>query len=109
MATIFSENAQNFDANDIFVGDNIQMLKDAGLSYAGVPKEFGGAGANISDLCGMLRIIGAACGSTGLAFSMHTHQVAFPAWRWEHKQAEVVVPLLKRIANEKLILVSSGG
>ena len=42
---------------------------------------------------------------------MHTHQVAIPAWRWKHQPAAkaAVEPLLKRIAGERLQLLSSGG
>jgi alkylation response protein AidB-like acyl-CoA dehydrogenase len=40
---------------------------------------------------------------------MHTHQVAIPAWRWKHQKVAAVEPLLKRVANDKLILLSSGG
>jgi alkylation response protein AidB-like acyl-CoA dehydrogenase len=40
---------------------------------------------------------------------MHTHQVAIPAWRWTHQKIAAVEPLLKRIAAEKIILLSSGG
>jgi alkylation response protein AidB-like acyl-CoA dehydrogenase len=42
---------------------------------------------------------------------MHTHQVAIPAWRWSHQKAAapVLEPLLKRVANERIILLSSGG
>ena len=57
----------------------------------------------------MLRILGQHCGSTALAFSMHTHQVAIPAWRWKVQKAAPVEPLLKRIAAERIFLLSSGG
>jgi alkylation response protein AidB-like acyl-CoA dehydrogenase len=59
----------------------------------------------------MLRTLGYHCGSTGLAFSMHTHQVAVPAWRWKHQAPAkaAVEPLLKRIATERIMLLSSGG
>jgi alkylation response protein AidB-like acyl-CoA dehydrogenase len=42
---------------------------------------------------------------------MHTHQVAIPAWRWKHQPAAkaAVEPLLKRIASERIQLLSSGG
>jgi alkylation response protein AidB-like acyl-CoA dehydrogenase len=39
---------------------------------------------------------------------MHTHQVAILAWRWLHQKAPVE-PLLKRVAAERIILLSSGG
>jgi len=57
----------------------------------------------------MLRVLARACGSTALAFSMHTHQVAIPAWRWRHQKIAAVEPLLKRVAAERIILLSSGG
>ncbi len=56
----------------------------------------------------MLRTFAHYCGSTALALSMHTHQVAINVWRWRHQQAPVE-PLLRRIAAEELVLVSSGG
>ena len=40
---------------------------------------------------------------------MHTHQVAIPAWRWTHQKAAAVEPLLRRVAAERIQLVSSGG
>jgi alkylation response protein AidB-like acyl-CoA dehydrogenase len=39
---------------------------------------------------------------------MHCHLVAVPAWRWRHEQAPVE-GLLRRVVQEDLILISSGG
>lgn len=96
------------DESDVFVADNIARLKTTGLIAAGVPIELGGGGASYSDLCAVLRILGRYSSSTALAFSMHTHQVMIPTWRW-HNQKAPVDGLLKRIATEQLILLSSGG
>jgi alkylation response protein AidB-like acyl-CoA dehydrogenase len=65
----------------------------------------------VDELAAMLRTLAYHCGSTALAFSMHTHQVAIPAWRWTHQKAvaPILEPLLKRIVNEHIILLSSGG
>lgn len=109
LAPLFAARAGAHDDHDQFVGENYVALKEAGLVDAGVPVELGGGGAQLRELCEMLRIIAQSCGSTGLAFSMHTHQVAIPAWRWVEQKAMPVEPLLKRIATEKLILLSSGG
>ncbi len=94
---------------DKYVAENVALLKNSGLVEAGVPRELGGAGAEVDDLAAMLRTLAYHCGSTGLAFSMHTHQVAIPAWRWKHQNATAVEPLLKRIAVERILLLSSGG
>jgi alkylation response protein AidB-like acyl-CoA dehydrogenase len=84
-------------------------MKEAGLIHAGVPVELGGGGATVDELCAMLRELAHHCSSTALALSMHTHQVAIPAWRWRHQKATPVEPLLKRIASERIVLLTSGG
>ncbi|MFH1793809.1 MAG: acyl-CoA dehydrogenase family protein [Pseudomonadota bacterium] len=109
LAPDFGSRAAASDESDGFVADNYRALKASGLVEAAVPVEFGGRGAEIAELCDMLRTIAHGCGSTGLAFSMHTHQVAIPAWRWRSQKVAAVEPLLKRVAAEKLILLSSGG
>jgi indole-3-acetate monooxygenase len=105
----FAERAAEADENDRFVGENYKALKQAGLVAAGVPKELGGGGAEVAELADMLRELAHHCGSTALAFSMHTHQVAIPAWRWRHQKVTAVEPLLRRVAGEGLVLLSSGG
>ena len=109
LAPKLAERASEVDENDLFVAENYALLKEAGLIEAGVPQELGGSGAEILELAEMLRVLARACGSTALAFSMHTHQVAVPAWRWRHQKVAAVEPLLKRVAAERLILLSSGG
>ncbi|WP_458760657.1 acyl-CoA dehydrogenase family protein [Afipia sp. TerB] len=109
IAPVLAERASACDESDTFVAENYRLLKDTGLVAAGVPQELGGGGADVAELAEMLRIMAHACGSTALAFSMHTHQVAIPAWRWRHQKVTAVEPLLKRVAAEKLILLSSGG
>jgi alkylation response protein AidB-like acyl-CoA dehydrogenase len=109
LGPVFAERANSATDEDQFVADNYASLKAAGLVEAGVPAELGGGGADVDELAEMLRILSYHCGSTALAFSMHTHQVAIPAWRWKVQKATEVEPLLKRIAAERIIMVSSGG
>lgn len=100
--------AARHDAEDTFVFDAYARLKAEGFFKALVPVELGGPGASFTDICHVIRRLGAACGSTALAFSMHTHLVAVAAWRWR-VQGAPTEGLLKRVAAENLILVSSGG
>ena len=104
----FARRAAEVDETDTFVAENYEALKAAGLIEAGVPKELGGGGHDVDALAAMLRELAHHCSSTALAFSMHTHQVAIPAWRWLHQKAPVE-PLLKRVAAERIILLTSGG
>ena len=104
----FVKSEAEADRADLFVTDNFATLKSSGLIAAGVPTELGGGGASHADLCDVLRILGRYCSSTALAFSMHTHQVMIMTWKWHHQNAPVD-GLLKRIAKEQLVLLSSGG
>jgi alkylation response protein AidB-like acyl-CoA dehydrogenase len=96
------------DETDVFVADNIAKLRSNGFISAGVPIELGGGGASHADLCAVLQILGRYCSSTALAFSMHTHQVMVATWRWRNQSAPVD-GLLKRVATEQIVLLSSGG
>jgi alkylation response protein AidB-like acyl-CoA dehydrogenase len=104
----FAERAARADEGDLFVAENFVELKAQRLVAASVPKELGGGGASHAELADMLRQLGHYCGSTALAFSMHTHQVATAAWRGRHQSAPVD-GLLKRVAAENIVILSSGG
>ena len=109
LGSIFARRANETTDEDKFVEDNFELLKSSRLIEAGVPAELGGGGAEIDELAAMLRTLGRHCGSTALAFSMHTHQVAIAAWRWKYQKVATVEALLRRIARERILLVTSGG
>src|SRR5690606_19358721 len=96
------------DADDSFVVEAYERLKAEGFFAALVPAEFGGGGASVGEICRAIRILGRTCGSTALAFAMHSHLVAVNAWRWRHQGAPTD-GMLKRVAAEGLVCVSSGG
>ena len=104
----FAARASSHDATDSFVADNYRDLRERRAFSAGVPTELGGGGASHAELCAMVRALGQHCGSTALALSMHTHQVAIAAWRWRH-EGGAMEPLLRRVAAQETILVTSGG
>ena len=104
----FAARCSTHDDTDAFVAENYEVLKARKVTAAGVPEELGGGGASVADLAGMLRTLAHHCSSTALALSMHTHLVAAAAWRWKNQKAPVD-GLLKRVAAEDLVLVSTGG
>lgn len=104
----FAERCAACDETDAFVSLNYETLKARKVLIAAVPAEFGGAGATVADLTGLLRTLAHHCSSTALALSMHTHLVATAAWRWRHQKAPLD-PLFKRLVAEDLVLISTGG
>ena len=102
----FAARAAEFDETDAFVAENYAELTARRVFSAGVPAELGGGGASHRELCAMLRELAQHCGSTALALSMHTHLLAATVWRW--RQQQPVEPLLRRIAEEQIVLVSTG-
>lgn len=108
IAAQIGKTAGAHDRDGSFVGENYALLREAGLIGAAVPIALGGDGVDYRTLCGVVRRLAKACGSTALAFSMHCHLVAAAVWRWEKQQAPTD-GLLRRVAAENLVLVSSGG
>jgi alkylation response protein AidB-like acyl-CoA dehydrogenase len=102
----FAARAAEFDETDTFVAENYAELNARRFFSAGVPAELGGGGASHRELCAMLRELARHCGSTALALAMHTHLLGATVWRW--RQEQPVEPLLRRIAEEQIVLVSTG-
>ncbi len=100
--------AARHDADGSFVSEAYDELRAAGLLRAAVPVELGGDGASIAELTALQRELGHHCGSTALASAMHQHVVAFTAWRYRRglPGAEAT---LRRVAEEQILLVSTGG
>ena len=108
LAPRFAARAAAHDAHDSFVADNYAELRERRVFSAGVPAELGGGGATHRELCDLLRTLAHSCSSTALALAMHTHPLATTVWRWRHEAAPVE-GLLRRVAAEELVLVTSGG
>jgi acyl-CoA dehydrogenase len=96
------------DAEDTFVAETYAKLKAGGFFKMHVPGELGGHDVAYGELCAVIRKLGASCSSSALAFAMHSHIVAVAAWRWRNEKAPTE-GLLKRVAAENLICISSGG
>jgi alkylation response protein AidB-like acyl-CoA dehydrogenase len=102
----FAARAAAHDADDSFVALNYKELKSHRVFSAGVPLALGGGGASFTELSALLRELGRSCGATALALSMHSHLLAATVWR--ARQGQPVEALLRRIAAEQLVLVSTG-
>ncbi len=102
----FAARAEQHDKDGTFVFENYEALKLNKYFSAAVPEELGGGGLGHSEICSIIRILAHYCGSTALAFSMHQHLVAAAVWKYKHKGESA--PMLQKVANEQLVLVSTG-
>ena len=100
--------AAGHDRDGSFVDEGVRRLREAGLLALAVPAELGGGGATIRETAAVQRELAHHCGSTALASSMHQHVTSFTAWRYRRglPGAEAT---LRRIADEGILLVSTGG
>lgn len=108
LAPVLAEGAARHDADGTFVTEAYDALREAGAFAIAVPEELGGRGATIAEVSAFQRTLARACGSTALASSMHQHVTLFTAWRYRRglPGAEAT---LRRIAEEGIVLVSTGG
>lgn len=99
--------AAEVDAQGTFVAQNYALLQSVQAMSAAIPIELGGGGASHAELCDLIRVLAHSCPSTSLAFSMHCHLVAAAVWKY--KMGKGGEPLLRRIVEEQIVLLSTGG
>ena len=102
----FADRARQYDENDRFVSENYSELKEYRVFSAMVPRELGGMEIPHSTMCDFIRILGSYCASTALALSMHQHLAAAAVWKYLTRNEGA--PLLRKVAEEQLVLVSTG-
>lgn len=106
LGQVFEERAQAHDQEARFVADNYAQLRENKFFSAAVPADLGGGGLSHRELGELIRRLGWYCGSTALAFSMHSHLVATTVWRHQHGMPGEA--LLRKVAESELVLVSTG-
>lgn len=102
----FANRAARYDQTGAFAIENYEQLKANRCFSAMIPKELGGGGLSHAEMCNIIRLIAHYCSSTALAFSMHQHLVAAAVWKYKHKGQGA--DLLRRVAKEQLVLISTG-
>jgi acyl-CoA dehydrogenase len=103
-----SEHAGRHDRDGTFVTEAYELLKEQGYLALAVPEALGGRGATIRQVAMAQRELARHCGSTALASVMHHHVVLFTAWR-HRRDLPGAEATLKRVADEGIVLVSTGG
>lgn len=106
LGKIFASRAAQLDKEGVFAAENYADLKEHRYFSAAIPGELGGDGQLFGQTCDMLRTMAHYCGSTALALSMHQHLVAAAVWKYRNKGESG--PMLKKVAEGQLVLVSTG-
>ncbi len=106
LGKIFASRAAQLDKEGVFAAENYADLKEHRYFSAAIPGELGGDGQSFGQTCDMLRTMAHYCGSTALALSMHQHLVAAAVWKYRNKGESG--PMLKKVAEGQLVLVSTG-
>lgn len=102
----FEKREADYDRQAAFVAENYRQLKEHGFFSATIPVELGGEGVSHSQMCDILRIIAQYSASTALALSMHQHLLAANIWKYKKGQGGEAI--LKKVADNQLVLVSTG-
>lgn len=103
----FAARAGQHDEDDSFVSENFATLKAHKLFSAPVPLDMGGGGLSHRELCATIRELAGYCGSTALAFSMHTHVVSVALFN--HLHGKPGKKMLDMVAAKEAVMISTGG
>lgn len=104
----FAQRAAHYDETNTFVRENFEALKASGYMAIAVPEELGGLGATLRQMVFAQAELARYCGATALAVNMHIDITATNVYRWKHGMA-AAEGLLRKVAADKLILMTSGG
>ena len=76
------ERAPGYDRDNSFFDEDFKELKEAGYLLAAVPKELGGLGLNLAQICQEQRRLGYHAAATALAVNMHFYWTGLAADVW---------------------------
>ncbi len=101
---VAAAHAADVDVKARFPQETFDALKQAKLLSAAVPKEYGGAGANMGELAAMCMTLAQSCGSSGMVLAMHHIQVACIA---RHAMSSPFFQSYLRECVERQLLIGS--
>lgn len=96
--------ADEVDIAARFPTESFAALRESRLLGALIPVEAGGRGATLTEVADAVTELGRCCASTAMIFAMHVIQVACLV---RHGRNPAQVALLRRVADEQLLLASA--
>lgn len=82
MLARFRERAPRYDQENRFFDEDFEELRNAGYLTIAVPRELGGRGCTLADVCREQRLLGYHAPATALAVNMHLYWTGLIADLW---------------------------
>ncbi|MBS2015031.1 MAG: acyl-CoA/acyl-ACP dehydrogenase [Deltaproteobacteria bacterium] len=101
---VAAKHAFDVDAKARFPEESLAALRAAKLMSTAVPKEFGGNGSTMQELCAICFALAQGCASTAMVYAMHVIQVACAA---RHGKDDKFFQNYLREIVEKQLLIGS--
>lgn len=105
VGAVAAQYCDHVDKEGRFPSEAVRAMKEARLLSAFIPKEFGGEGADLSEIAEVVSIISQACASAGMTYAMHQIKVSSvishgdkDSWHQE---------FMRRISREQLLVASA--
>jgi alkylation response protein AidB-like acyl-CoA dehydrogenase len=100
MLTRFASRAATYDRENRFFQEDFDDLKAAGFLQLPVPREFGGAGLTLAEMCREQRRLAYYAPATALAVNMHLYWIGVAADLWRRGDASLEWILREAAAGE---------
>jgi acyl-CoA dehydrogenase len=108
IGAVAAEHASDHDRDASFVAEAYELMRSTGYLGLVVPTELGGLGATIRQACFAQAELARHDGATALASTMHLYNALVQTFR-RRSGAPDAEGVLRRIAEEGLIIATSGG
>lgn len=106
LADDFAERAAEHDREGSFPFENYEKMKEAGYLGLSVPKELGGMGASLIEMCVAQERLAMGCPSTALAVTMHISPIGQLATLWEAGLRPELADFLRDAATGEVVYAS---
>jgi alkylation response protein AidB-like acyl-CoA dehydrogenase len=100
MLARFASRAATYDRENRFFAEDFEELKAAGYLLLPLPREFGGAGLTLAEMCREQRRLAYHAPATALAVNMHLYWVGVAADLWRRGDASLEWILREAAAGE---------
>lgn len=108
VGVVAAEHAAEHDRNATFVAESYAAMREYGYLALAVPEELGGLGASMRQACYAQAELARHDAATALSAAMHTYLTLVQAFRYRNGAPDAE-GVLRRIADEGMVMATSGG